>query len=98
MKQSFKTQVLAVVSKIPKGKVLTYGRVASLAGAPGAARAVGAFMKANYNLQVPCHRVVRADGSIGEYNRGGREAKKKLLVKEGVNVRGDKVIFKEMSE
>jgi O-6-methylguanine DNA methyltransferase len=95
MNQSFKSKVLALVRVIPRGQVLTYGRVASLAGAPGAARRVGTLMKGNYDLQIPCHRVVRADGAVGEYNRGGREAKKRLLLEEGVSIKGDKVIFKE---
>jgi methylated-DNA-[protein]-cysteine S-methyltransferase len=79
----FKQQVYKIVKKIPKGKVLTYGEVARKAGKPGAARAVGAFMKANYDPKIPCHRVIRADGKIGNYNRGGEQAKRAILKKEG---------------
>lgn len=74
-----------VVRDIPKGQVLTYGQVAQRAGSPGAARAVGTIMANNYNKTVPCHRVIRSDGKIGNYNRGGPEAKRKLLEKEGYN-------------
>lgn len=79
----FADQVKAVVCAIPKGETMSYGNVARKAGYPGAARAVGAVMKNNYDKTVPCHRVIRSDGKIGEYNRGGSDAKKKLLKKEG---------------
>lgn len=62
---------------------MSYGQVAAAAGHPGAARAVGLVMKNNYDLTVPCHRVIRADGKIGDYNRGGAERKRKLLEEEG---------------
>jgi methylated-DNA-[protein]-cysteine S-methyltransferase len=80
---TFKEKVLHIVSKIPKGKVLTYKQVATQAGNSNASRAVGSFMKQNYNKKIPCHRVIRSDGKIGEYNRGGRNAKIALLKKEG---------------
>jgi O-6-methylguanine DNA methyltransferase len=79
----FADKVRAVVRTIPKGSVMTYGAVAKKAGFPGAARAVGAIMKDNYDKTVPCHRVIRSDGKIGEYNRGGPDAKRALLIKEG---------------
>ena len=82
-KSNFAEKVRDTVRKIPKGKTMTYGEVAKKAGHPGAARAVGAIMKDNYDPTVPCHRVIRSDGKIGEYNRGGPEAKRKLLQKEG---------------
>lgn len=62
---------------------MTYGQVARVAGSSGAARAVGMVMKNNYDPTVPCHRVIRADGKIGDYNRGGRERKEQLLTEEG---------------
>jgi methylated-DNA-[protein]-cysteine S-methyltransferase len=83
MKSSFSDCVRAIVRKIPKGKTLTYGQVALAAGRPGAARAVGTVMKNNYDPTVPCHRVIRSDGRIGDYNRGGSERKRKLLEEEG---------------
>lgn len=78
----FADQIRSVVRSIPKGKTMTYGEVATLAGYPGAARAVGSVMKSNYDKTVPCHRVIRSDGKIGEYNRGGSEVKRALLKKE----------------
>ena len=85
MKKSltFTEKVLAIVSKIPKGKTMTYQAVAMKAGSPRAARAVGSTMKANYRDDVPCHRVIRSDGVIGEYNRGGPSEKYKKLKAEG---------------
>ncbi len=79
----FKEKVLDVVRKIPKGKTLTYKEVAKKAGNEKASRAVGNFMKNNYDKSVPCHRVIRTDGNIGDYNRGGQSAKIALLRKEG---------------
>lgn len=83
-KTDFTKKILAVVIKIPKGQMMTYGQVAALAGKPLAVRVVGMIMSKNYNLEVPCHRVVRADGGIGGYNRGGVEMKAKLLQDEQV--------------
>jgi O-6-methylguanine DNA methyltransferase len=59
----FKTRVCAVVAKIPKGKTLSYKQVAALAGNPKAYRAVGNLMHKNKNPEVPCHRVIKSDGS-----------------------------------
>ena len=80
--RTFKEKVFEVVRKIPKGKTLTYKEVAKKAGGPNASRAVGSILKTNYDLKIPCHRVIRSDGLIGEYNRG-RQNKIKLLKKEG---------------
>ncbi len=79
----FKDKVYEVVRQIPKGVVMTYGEVAKAAGSPGAARAVGTVLSKNYDPSVPCHRVVRSDGSAGEYNRG-RDQKLQILNREGV--------------
>ncbi len=80
--KTFKERVLDIVRKIPKGKVMTYKQVAKKAGSENASRAVGSILKGNYNPEIPCHRVIRSDGVVGEYNRG-RENKIKLLKKEG---------------
>lgn len=61
---------------------MTYGEVAALAGSDGAARAVGNIMKQNYDPTVPCHRVVRSDGTAGGYNRG-EQNKISILQSEG---------------
>lgn len=84
---SFRERALSAVKRIKKGWVMTYGDVAVAAGSPGAARAVGTLMKGNHDPAVPCHRVVRGDRHVGEYNRaGGGRAKAKRLVEEGVRI------------
>jgi O-6-methylguanine DNA methyltransferase len=80
--KTFADKVRDIVRKIPKGRTLTYKEVATKAGNPGAARAVGAVMRTNYDSGIPCHRVVRSDGGMGGYNRGGAEAKKNILARE----------------
>ncbi|MBI5456554.1 MGMT family protein [Candidatus Kaiserbacteria bacterium] len=83
MMKSFRDKVLAIVKRIPKGGSMTYKQVATKAGNPRAARAVGAIMRTNYDPSIPCHRVVRTDGQIGNYNRGGTARKIELLRDEG---------------
>ena len=83
---NFSNRVYAVVAKIPKGKTMTYKQVATKAGNPRAARAVGMLMSKNFNPKIPCHRVVRSDGRPSGYNRGGWSAKQKLLRKEGAKL------------
>ncbi|MDP3957134.1 MAG: MGMT family protein [bacterium] len=75
---SFAQKVLAVVKKIPRGKTMTYAGVARQAGSPQAYRAVGSILKKNFDPAIPCHRVIRSDGSLGEYNRGVQEKVRKL--------------------
>lgn len=79
---TFKQKVLRVVAQIPRGKTLTYKEVARRAGNPGAARAVGNIMNRNFDPKVPCHRVIRSDGTIGGF-RSGTKKKIELLRKEG---------------
>jgi len=83
MTKTFAEKVRDIVRKIPKGKTMTYKEVATKAGNPKAARAVGAVMRTNYLPDVPCHRVVKSDGSFCDYNRGGTLRKKELLRAEG---------------
>lgn len=82
--KSFEGKVLEVVTKIPEGKVLTYGGVAKLSGNAKASRAVGSIMAKNSDKNVPCHRVVQVNGSIGMYNNLRGKSKKALLLQEGV--------------
>ncbi len=79
----FKEKVLNIVKNIPKGEVLTYKEVAKQAGNEKASRVVGSLMAKNQNKEIPCHRVIRSDGKIGEYNGLQGESKKALLEKEG---------------
>lgn len=69
-KQRFSEKVFEIVSKIPKGKTLSYKEVAKKAGSPNAYRAVGNIISKNFNPKIPCHRVIRGDGGMGGYNRG----------------------------
>ncbi|MEY4440396.1 MAG: hypothetical protein RLY49_22 [Candidatus Parcubacteria bacterium] len=80
--KTFRQKVLEITSKIPKGKTLTYKQVATKAGNPKVSRAVGAILKTNFDLKIPCHRVIRSDGKIGGYNRGEKN-KIKILKEEG---------------
>lgn len=80
---TFTEKVYAVVAKIPRGKTMTYGEVARRAGNPRAARAVGNAMHNNPDLKkIPCHRVVRADGTMGGYIYGTKK-KLEMLRREG---------------
>lgn len=96
MKITFSEKVYHWAGKIPKGKVATYGQLAKLAGSPRAARAVGMCMRNNPDKKVtPCHRVVAASGSLTGYAFGGVEAKKEILIKEGVVFVSNKVDLKK---
>lgn len=80
----FRRQVLLAVSAIPRGRVSSYGRLAARLNNPGAARAVGTAMATNpFPLIIPCHRVIRSDGGLGEFG-SGQAMKKALLEMEGV--------------
>jgi O-6-methylguanine DNA methyltransferase len=87
---TFAERVLAAVRRIPAGRVATYGDIATLAGRPGAARAVGTIMRTCRARSVPCHRVVAAGGQIGGFG-GAPGLKRSLLLAEGVVVRGDRI-------
>ena len=81
----FRARVLSVVRRIPVGRVSTYGDVAMLAGAPGAARAVGTVMRDCRDPRVPCHRVIAAGGGLGGYGTF-LHLKRDLLRAEGLDV------------
>ena len=76
------------LKKIPRGKVKTYSDVAKAIGKPLAVRAVAnAIAKNPYSPRIPCHRVIRSDGSLGGYSgKGGVKTKKLLLKKEGLTI------------
>lgn len=81
------------VSKIPKGKVTSYGKVAELCGLSGQARLVGyALHNLPHNIEVPWHRVVNARGMIS-FPKGGHsyERQKELLENEGIEFQRDKI-------
>ncbi|HSL21885.1 MAG TPA: MGMT family protein [Vicinamibacterales bacterium] len=87
---AFRSAVLAVVRRIPAGRVATYGDVARLAGRPRAWRAVGTIMRTCGDPAVPCHRVIGSGGRLGGY--GGSEALKGALLRaEGIAVVGRRI-------
>jgi methylated-DNA-[protein]-cysteine S-methyltransferase len=80
----FQQRVLQATAAIPRGQVRTYGQIAAAIGAPGAARAVGTALARNpVPIIIPCHRVVRAGGRLGNYGAGGESMKRRLLDREG---------------
>ena len=85
MNSLFRFRVLAVVRRIPRGRVATYGDVAAMAGRPRAHRAVGNIMRALDDPSVPAHRVVAAGGLLGGFGRYP-EVKAQRLRAEGIIV------------
>jgi O-6-methylguanine DNA methyltransferase len=81
----FVRRVLSVVSRIPAGRVATYGDVARLAGRPRAARAVGTIMRTATRRGLPYHRVIAAGGALGGYG-GSPALKARLLAAEGLTI------------
>lgn len=85
-------KILSLVSKIPKGKVTTYGLIALKIGDKHLARVVGNAVHKNLNLiKIPCHRVVKSNGQVGNY-RLGLAKKRKLLQNEDIKIKGDKIV------
>ena len=84
----FQKKVWRALCEIPKSKTLTYKELAKKIGVPKAIRAVANAVGANPMAPfVPCHRVVRSDGSLGGYSgKGGVKTKLALLKKEGVTI------------
>ncbi len=83
----FQRRVLEKTAEIPRGEVRPYAWIAREIGAPGAVRAVGTALGHNpIPFIIPCHRVVRSDGSLGEYSLGGPAMKERVLTLEGVPV------------
>ncbi len=84
----FQLKVWNYLKKIPRGKIKTYSEVAKAIGKPLAVRAVAnAIGKNPLAPQIPCHRVIRSDGSLGGYSgKGGIKTKRLLLKKEGITL------------
>lgn len=88
---NFEKDVLIATFEIPRGKVTTYRRIAEKVGRPRAYRAVGNALHKNPLAPIiPCHRVIKSNGSLGGYG-GGVEAKKRLLEEEGVQSQDGRV-------
>jgi methylated-DNA-[protein]-cysteine S-methyltransferase len=90
----FRRRILEQIRSIPFGRIQSYGEVATAAGAPRAARAVGGAMASNpLPIIIPCHRVIAADGRLTGYSApGGLLLKKFILQMEGVEFKGELVI------
>ena len=83
---SFEVAVWRKALEIPRGEVRPYGWIAAEIGRPKAVRAVGSALAHNpIPLVVPCHRVVRSDGTIGQYSLGGPDNKRRILAAEGLD-------------
>ncbi len=89
-KSGFAPRVLEIVRAIPKGKVLTYGQVATLAGAPRAARMVGGVLFGlGPESRVPWQRVINRQGGLSTYRIGFGKRQRELLEREGVRFAKD---------
>ena len=84
----FQVKVWTYLKKIPRGSLKTYSQVAIAIGKPRAIRAVASAIGKNpYPPKIPCHRVIRSDGSLGGYSgKGGIKTKRFLLKKEGISL------------
>ena len=82
----FQKLVWRELVEIPYGETRSYKEIAELIGRPNSSRAVASACSSNpYAPEIPCHRVIRSDGSLGGYSgRGGIKTKKKLLISEGI--------------
>jgi methylated-DNA-[protein]-cysteine S-methyltransferase len=88
---SFSDKCYALLVQVPAGKVTTYMEIARVLNT-SACRAVGTAMaKNNHLVTIPCHRVVRSDGSIGQYALGA-DRKTELLIEEGIPVKNGKIV------
>lgn len=90
---SFQYKVMLATREIPAGHVVTYGAIAAHIGHPKAVRAVGTALSKNpLPLIIPCHRVVRADGSVGKFSTPAGTAQKcELLRREGISIQDNKL-------
>ena len=86
------TKVYKKLLQVPRGKITTYGELAKAVGLKNGQRVVGTMMKKNpFPVIVPCHRVVKSDGKIGEYVYGV-SVKSKMLAEEGIKIKDGKII------
>lgn len=86
----FSEKVYGIIRHIPKGKVLTYGQVATLAGVPRAARIVGGLLyQSGIEKRLPWQRVINSRGKLSTYRVGMGETQKRLLEKEGIKFAQD---------
>jgi len=88
------------IRKIPSGKVITYKELAAKVGKPKAIRHIATLVGQNMNpIVIPCHRVIRSDGTLGQYSYKGKrnpKMKVKLLKREGIQIKGNRVVRKKL--
>jgi len=86
---SLDQQVYKKLTEVPQGKVTTYGKAVGLKNGQ---RVIGQIMKKNpYPSIIPCHRVVKSDGKVGDYAYGG-DVKTNMLRKEGIKIQNGKIL------
>lgn len=97
LNEAFFEKLYHQVSKIPAGKVSTYGKIAELAGYPKASREAGiALSRVPEGSTLPCHRVVNRNGTLApDYVFGSREQQMELLLSEGITFTSDRRINME---
>jgi methylated-DNA-[protein]-cysteine S-methyltransferase len=85
-------QVYKKLTQVPQGKVTTYSELANAVGLKNGQRVIGQIMKKNpYPSIIPCHRVVKSDGTVGGYAYGG-DVKTNMLGKEGIKIQNGKIL------
>lgn len=89
MKMKLTEKAYKLVKEIPKGKVTSYGIIARKLNT--SARAIGQIMKKNPHKDVPCHRVIMFDGSVGGFRGKHQKEKMNLLKKEGIKIEKGKI-------
>lgn len=88
----FDEKVWKAISRVPRGKVTTYSQIARAIGSPKSMRAVGnACNKNPHSPKIPCHRVVKSDGSLGSYAHGSAK-KVRLLRAEGIRIKNNRIV------
>jgi methylated-DNA-[protein]-cysteine S-methyltransferase len=89
---SLEKKIYKKLLQVPKGKITTYGELAKAVGMTNGQRAVGRIMNKNpYPVIIPCHRVIKSDGSVGGYAYG-EKIKSNMLKKEGLEIKNGKVL------
>jgi len=92
LRMDFSGKVLELTGRIPPGRVTTYGEIARALGNAGLSRAVGSTLNRNTRpIEIPCHRVVKSDGTLGGYS-GGIHEKIKLLRSEGIRIKDGRIL------
>ena len=89
---SFEKKIYKKLLEVPEGKITTYGELAKAVGFRNGQRAVGKIMNKNpYPVIIPCHRVVKSDGTVGGY-AFGEQIKINMLKKEGIKIQNGKIL------